>query len=41
MNIVAYNYAIGLADKFGLELTDNRKDILRKLIEIGIEKLVA
>jgi hypothetical protein len=40
MSTVAYNYAVGLADKFGLVLTDSRKDIIKKLIDIGIEKSI-
>ena len=39
MQNVAYNYAIGLAEKIGLELTDARKVIIAKLIDIGLQNI--
>jgi len=32
----AYNYAVDKCLAFGIELTDNRKDILRQLIVAGL-----
>lgn len=33
----AYRYAIDLCLSFGIELTENRKEIIRQLIEIGLQ----
>lgn len=39
MQSVAYNYAIGLAEKIGLELTDARKVIIARLIDMGLQNI--
>jgi len=37
MQLLAENYAFGLADKLGLILTEERQQIIKKLIDIGLQ----
>jgi hypothetical protein len=38
-HVLAYDYACNLALKLNIELTDNRKNIINSLIDIGINSL--